>query len=58
MRGTGLKEENEETEEIKNIYPLPLPTARIAGLVQMSANTSWTPSDAKYTTSLPHQTTP
>ena len=32
--GQGRKE-SEETEEIKNLPPLPLPTTRIAGLAQL-----------------------
>ena len=35
--------ESEETEENKNIPPLPLPAARTAGLAQLKASISWTP---------------
>ena len=35
--------ESKETEEIKNIYPLPLPAARIVGFVQLKTNFIWTP---------------
>ena len=34
-RGERKMSENEETEEIKNIPPLPLSAARIAGLAQL-----------------------
>ena len=37
------RNETEETGEIKNITPLPLPTTRIASLTQLEANISWTP---------------
>ena len=48
--------ESEETEEKHS--PLTLPAARVAGLAQLLANISWTPRDARYTTPLPHPTTP
>ena len=35
--------ESKKREEIKAFPPLPLPAARIAGLVQLKANISWTP---------------
>ena len=37
------RNESEETEEIKNILPLPLPATRIAGLAQLEANICWMP---------------
>ena len=37
------RNESEETGDIKNITPLPLPATRIAGLTQLVANISWMP---------------
>ena len=34
-RGERKMNESEETEEVKKIPPLPLPSARIAGLAQL-----------------------
>ena len=49
---------SDEREEIKNIPPLPLPAARIAGLAQLQANIILRPGDVRYTKPLLHPTTP